>query len=370
MLDRFGIARALREIGALLELEGENPFKVRAYENGARALEGLAEDLGALVAAGRLTEVPGIGEALARKIGELHRTGTTELLDRLRARHPPGTLELLQVPDLGPRKAAALQAALGIAGVADLERACAEGRVRGVKGFGERTEQRILEGIRRMRARAADRRVLLADALEAGEALLAHLRASPAALRVELAGSARRLEETVGDLDLVAASRDPAALAARLAAFPLVAEVLARGETKTTARLASGLQVDLRVVPEEDFPTLLHHMTGSKAHHVKLRGIAREAGYTLSEWGLYRLPPGGPVSDRDRDRDRDLDLDPDPDPDPEPEPDPDRDLAPDPDPDRGPPPLTIPAAASTHAPVSRAASARPSSHDGPSGTAC
>ncbi len=291
MLDKFEIARALREIGALLELEGENPFKVRAYENGARAVEGVAEDVGALAATGRLTELPGIGEALAKKIGELHRTGTTELLDRLRARHPPGTLELLRIPDLGPRKAAALQAALGIAGLADLERACLEGRVRGVKGFGEKTEQRILEGIRRMKARAADRRVLLVDALEAGEALLAHLSASPAARRVEIAGSARRFRETVGDLDLVAASDDPAALADRLAAFPLVAEVLARGETKTTVRLASGLQVDLRVVPPEDFPTLLHHMTGSKAHHVKLRGIAREAGYTLSEWGLYRLAP-------------------------------------------------------------------------------
>lgn len=194
MLDKFAIARALREIGALLELEGENPFKVRAYENGARAVEGLAEDVASVVAAGRLTDVPGIGEALAKKIADLHRSGTTELLDRLRASHPPGTLELLRVPDLGPKKAAILRAALGIASVADLERACAEGRVRGVKGFGEKTEQRILEGIRRMQARDADRRVLLVDALEAGEALLAHLRASPAAARVELAGSARRFQ--------------------------------------------------------------------------------------------------------------------------------------------------------------------------------
>src|SRR5512138_2119691 len=312
MLDKFGIARALREIGALLELEGENPFKVRAYENGARAVEGLAEDVGALAAAGRLTDLPGIGEALAKKIDELHRTGTTALLDALRAKHPPGTLELLRIPDLGPKKAAALQAALGIAGVADLERACLEGRVRGVKGFGEKTEQRILEGIRRMKARAADHRVLLVDALEAADAIVAWLRGSPAAARVEIAGSARRFRETVADLDLVAASDDPAAVAERLAAYPLVAEVLARGDAKTTVRLASGLQVDLRTAAPEDFPTLLHHMTGSKAHHVKLRGIAREAGYTLSEWGLYRLPP----RDRDRDRDADPDRDRDPDRDP------------------------------------------------------
>ncbi len=291
MLDKFAVARALREIGALLELEGENPFKVRAYENGARAVEGLAEDLGALVAAERLREVKGIGEALARKIADLHRTGTTEVLEALRARHPPGTLELVQVPDLGPKKAAALQAALGIRDLAELERACLEGRVRGVKGFGEKTEARILEGVARLRARAANRRVLLSDALAEAEPLVAHLRGEPAAERVELAGSVRRMRETVADLDVVAASREPAALSARLVAYPLVAEVLARGDTKTTVRLASGIQVDLRVVPPEDFATALHHLTGSKAHHVRLRGLARERGFTLSEWGLHRLPP-------------------------------------------------------------------------------
>ncbi len=291
MLDKFGVARALREIGALLELEGENPFKVRAYENGARAVEGLAEELGALVTANRLLEVKGIGEALAKKIADLHRSGSTELLERLRAKYPPGTLELLQIPDLGPKKVAALQAALGLRGIADLEAACLAGRVRSVKGFGERTEARILESVRQLRARAAERRSLLAEALAEAEPLLAHLRGSPAALRVEVAGSARRMRETVADLDLVAASLDPASLSARLCGYPLVAETLARGDTKTTVRLGSGLQVDLRVVPPEDFATLLHHLTGAKAHHVKLRGIAREKGYTLSEWGLFRLPP-------------------------------------------------------------------------------
>jgi DNA polymerase (family 10) len=292
MADRFAVARALRELGQLLELEGENPFKIRAYENGARAVEGLSsEDLGRLAEEGRLTSVPGIGEALAKKIAELTRTGRLELLERLRAKHPPGISELLRLPDLGPKKIAALHAALGVGTVAELEAACREGRVRGVKGFGEKTEARILEGIARARTRSTEHRVRLAEALAVGEALLAHLRGSPAALEVALAGSARRGRETVGDLDLVAASHDPAALADRLLAFPEVAETLARGGTKVTVRLASGLQVDLRVVPPEDFATLLHHLTGSKAHHVRLRGIARERGYTLSEWGLHRLPP-------------------------------------------------------------------------------
>ena len=295
MLDKFGVARALREIGALLEVEGENPFKIRAYENGARALEGLSGDLAAVVQSGRLREVQGIGEALEKKIADLHATGTTDLLARLRARHPPGILELLQLPDLGPRKVAALHAALGVTSIADLEAACRDGRLAGVKGFGERTQGRILEGIARLRARAAEHRILLAEALAEADALLAHLRACPGAAAVALAGSARRGRETVADLDLVAASRDPAALAAHLVAYPQVAEVIARGDTKTSVRLGRGLQVDLRVVPPEDHATLLHHMTGSKAHHVKLRGLARDRGFTLSEWGLFRLPRGAPA---------------------------------------------------------------------------
>jgi DNA polymerase (family X) len=165
--------------------------------------------------------------------------------------------------------------------------------VRGVKGFGEKTEAKILEGIQRLRERSAETRVLLVDALSAGEALLAHLRGDPAALRVELAGSARRGKETVGDLDLAAATRDPAGLGARLLAFPLAKDVLARGDTKVSVRLATGLQVDLRMAPPEDFATLLHHLTGSKAHHVRLRGIARDLGYTLSEWGLARIVHDG-----------------------------------------------------------------------------
>lgn len=292
MLDKFEVARALREIAALLELDGENPFKIRAYVNGARALEELADDFPALVAAGRLRELEGVGEALAKKIEALHLTGKSELLERLRASHPPGLVALAQLPDVGPKKAAALHAALGIASVAELEAACREGRVREVKGFGEKTEAKILEGIARMRTRST--RTLLAEALELGERVLAHLRASPACLRCELGGSTRRARETVNDVDVVAATEDPGALAEHFLRFPLVAETIARGETKTSVRLGSGLQIDLRMVPPGDYATLLHHFTGSKAHHVKLRGRARDRGYTLSEWGLFKLPPRAP----------------------------------------------------------------------------
>jgi DNA polymerase (family X) len=288
VLDKFAVARALREIGMLLEVKGENPFKVRAYEAGARALEETLEDLPALVASGRLIELRGVGEALAKKIAELHRTGRTDLLDRLRLELPAGVLELLRVPDLGPKKIAALRAALGISSLAELEAACRSGRVRGVKGFGEKTEQRILENLSRLAARP--RGMLLSSALELCDRLVGHLRrALGEDLRVDVAGSARRMKETVSDVDLVASSSRPAAVGAALASFPLVAEVLGQGGTKTSVRLASGAQVDLRVVSEADHATALHHLTGSKAHHVKLRGLARKRGYSLSEYGLIRL---------------------------------------------------------------------------------
>lgn len=290
MLTKADIARALREIGVLLELDGENPFKIRAYENGARALEALEEELSKVVAEGRLEELPGVGKALAEKITELHRSGRLELLDRLRAAHPPSLLELLQLPDLGPKKVLALQRALGIAGVADLEAACAAGKIRELKGFGEKTEQKLLEAIRRRRERP--HRFLLSEATAIGERIVAHLRTSPAAIECAVAGSTRRGKETVGDLDVVAASQAPGALSAHFLAMPGVAETLGHGETKTSVRLANGLQVDLRIVPPSDFATLLHHLTGSKAHHVKLRGIARDRGLTLSEWGLFELPRG------------------------------------------------------------------------------
>lgn len=292
MLDKLAVARALREMGLLLQAQGENPFKVRAYETGARALEDSQEELAALIASGRLTELRGIGEALAKKISELHLTGRTALLERLRAELPPGLLELLQVPDLGPKKVAALREALGVGSVAELEEACRAGRVRGVKGFGEKTEQRLLEALARFRRREA--RMLLSDALELGERLVRQLRAGPGE-RVDLAGSARRRKETVGDLDLVASAPGPADFAGRLAAFPLAAEVVARGGTKTVVRLASGVQVDLRVVAPEDHAAALHHATGAKAHHVRLRGLARDRGYSLSEYGLAALEGGAPV---------------------------------------------------------------------------
>jgi DNA polymerase (family X) len=299
MADKIAVARALRELGMLLEVQGENPFKVRAYENGARALEELPGGLDEVIAAGTLTEIPGIGKALAGKIEELARTGRLALLDRVRSELPAGIGDMLRIPDLGPKKIAALLAALAIGSVAELEKACQDGRVREVKGFGEKTEKKILEGIHRMRTASA--RVRLSDAREVGLGLVRALEATGLAERVELAGSARRWKETVGDLDLVASSREPGPLSDAFAALPGVESVVAKGETKTTVRLEGGLSVDLRVVPPAQFASLLHHMTGSKEHNVRLRGLARDLGFTLSEWGLERLDGTGAVPVRSED---------------------------------------------------------------------
>lgn len=291
MLDKLGVARALRELGALLQVQGENPFKVRAYEAAARSLEESREDLGALVRGGRLRSLPGVGEAIEKKIAELHATGHTPLLDRLRAELPPGILELMQVPELGPRKIARLHAALGVDGLAALEAACEAGRVRAVPGFGEKTERKILEGLRRLRERPS--RMLLPQAMALGERLLEHLRAGPGCRRADFAGSLRRRRETVGDLDLVAEADDPGALFDHFLRGPAVAEVLGRGDSALTVRLGGGEQVDLRAAPAGEYAALLHHLTGSQAHHAKLRGLARERGLALSERGLEKLDGGG-----------------------------------------------------------------------------
>jgi DNA polymerase (family 10) len=291
MLDKYAVARALREIGALLEVKGENPFKVRAYEAGARALEESEEEVAALLATGRLRELRGIGDALAAKISELHLTGSTALLARLRAEIPRGVLELLRVPELGPKKVAALHAALGISSLAELEAACLAGEVRAVKGFGARTEQRILESL--ARPARGEPRMLLSDALELGERLARHLRGGPA-IRVDVAGPARRMEETVAEVALVASAGSHLdEVANRLAASPDVAEVLARDGSRTIVRLlTSGAQAHLRVVAPEDHASALHELTGSRAHRLALGDVARERGWRLSEDGLARLEGG------------------------------------------------------------------------------
>jgi DNA polymerase (family 10) len=280
------IAAVLTDIALLLELKGENPFKTRAYQSGARIIEGLAEEeITRRVGDGSLQEVKGIGEALAQKISELHQTGRLEFYEKLKASVPEGLVELLTIPGLGPKKIRALQDKLGVDSIAKLKAACDEGKVAALEGFGDKSQEKLLSGIRNREAYG--RRHLWIAADEAGAPILAGLRALPAVLRAESCGSLRRRMETVGDLDFLVATTEPAPVVEWFVTRPEVQEVTARGDLKASVRLSSGLQADLRLVPPAQFVFTLHHLTGSKDHNVQMRQRALARGLSLSEWGLF-----------------------------------------------------------------------------------
>jgi DNA polymerase (family 10) len=284
------IADVLAEIGTLMELKGENPFKVRAYSSGARAIEALEKaEFETLLAEGRIQTVKGIGEALAAKITELHATGRLEFLDKLKASIAPGLVEMLKIPGMGPKKVAALGRELGITSVAELEKACRDGRVAALAGFGEKTQEKILAGIRNRVAYS--QRHLWWDANEAAAPILAGLRALPQVGRAETAGSLRRGLETVGDLDFLVSAEDFGPVVAWFTGQAGVLEVTAKGDTKASVRLEGGLQADLRILPSGQFAFALHHFTGSKDHNVQMRQRALDRGMSLSEWGL--VPSAG-----------------------------------------------------------------------------
>ena len=284
------IADVLTEIGTLLELTGENTFKVRAYQNGARALEAIEEaELARLIAAGELGTIKGFGEALVQKITELHTTGRLEFFEKLKASIEPGLVELLQIPGLGPKKIRALHEKLGVASIAALTAACQAGKVAELDGFGAKTQEKLLAGIKNREAYG--RRHLWWDAWEIAEVIVAGLRELKQVGRVEAAGSLRRGMETVGDLDFIVAAEEVAPVVEWFVAMPGVKEVTAKGETKASVRFESGLQADLRIVPEAQFVFALHHFTGSKDHNVQMRQRALAQGLSLSEWGL--VPDAG-----------------------------------------------------------------------------
>ncbi|MGF1452008.1 MAG: DNA polymerase/3'-5' exonuclease PolX [Opitutales bacterium] len=285
MIDRRGVADAFEEIADLLELQGENAFKVRAYRNGARAVEALEEDLAVLVAADRLGEIRGLGKALVEKVRELTETGQLAFLENLRESVPAGLVALLEVPSLGPKKARKLYRQLGVAGLEDLRRACQEGRVAALEGFGSKTQERLLANLDNLAAYAA--RHHWWTAWLTAQPLLEGLRAQPGVRRAAIAGSLRRGNETVGDLDFLAAADDPPALMRWFCTREGVADITAEGSTKSSVRFENGLQADLRVVPEDRFAFALHHFTGSKDHNVRMRQRALERGWSLSEWGLF-----------------------------------------------------------------------------------
>ena len=285
-MDKAKVAEILTEIGTLLELSGENPFKTRAYVNGARALESLTEPLADLVAAKRLGEIKGIGEALEQKITELVETGRLRYYEELKASIPPGLIALLEIPGLGPKKIQALRKKLGVDSVEKLEAACRAGQVAELEGFGEKTETNLLEGIERHRTYASKH--LLSDSLAVAEPLLEALRGCPEVIRCSTAGSLRRFKEVVGDIDLLASSKTPAAVIEYFTAQSGILKVTAQGETKASVILTGGIQCDLRVVSDAEFPSALAYFTGSKEHNIVMRQRAIARGLRLNEYGLFR----------------------------------------------------------------------------------
>jgi DNA polymerase (family 10) len=283
------VAAVFEQMADLLEFQGENPFRVRAYRNAARAIRDLPESIATIAREDpqRLTEIDGVGKAVADKTVVLVQTGHLPQLAALQAEIPESVLTLLRIPGVGPKKAAALYRQLGIKTLDELRAACESGRVRELKGFGVKTEQMILQGL--ALAATAGTRLYWAEADEIAQALRAHLVAGGGCEQLELAGSYRRGRDTVGDLDVLVVAQDATPIMDRCAQFPRVAEVVARGETKMSMRLDTGFQVDLRIVPAESFGAALQYFTGSKDHNVELRGLAKQRGLKINEYGVYRV---------------------------------------------------------------------------------
>lgn len=285
-MDKEQVAEILLEIGTLLELQGENPFKTRAYQNAARTLESVSEPLANLVAEKRLGKIKGIGAALEQKITELVETGKLAYYDQLKASIPPGLIDMLEISGLGPKKIRALNQKLGVDSVEKLEAACRKGDVAQLDGFGEKTQANLLEGIERRRTYASKH--LLSDAWLAAEPLLEGLREHPEVIRCSAAGSLRRFKEVIGDIDLLVSSKNPAAVIEFFATQPGVIKVTAQGDTKASVILKGGIQCDLRAVSDREYPFALAYFTGSKEHNIVMRQRAIQRGLRLNEYGLFK----------------------------------------------------------------------------------
>jgi len=284
-----GIAALLREYAELAQITGGDVFRARNYEKAARSVRGWGDDIGPLDARA-LRAIPGVGASIAAKIAEYRDTGTIEALEELRAQIPPGVLELTRVPGLGPKRALQLNRDLGVESVEDLAAAITAGRLDELAGFGAKSGERIASGIEVYRQ--GRERVLLDVASQTATTMVAVLSAAPGCQRCAYAGSLRRMRETIGDVDILAAADDSAPLMAAFVAQPEVAAVIASGPTKTSIRTAAGLQVDLRVVQLDAWGAALQYFTGSTAHNVAVRQIAVRSKLRLSEYGLFEVETG------------------------------------------------------------------------------
>jgi DNA polymerase (family 10) len=286
-LENEDVAAIFDTLADLLEIQGDNPFRVRAYRSAARTIRDLPHRLEVLVAEGAdLVELPAIGRDLAAKIVEILETGRLTALEEARSRTPPALAELMELPGLGPKRARLLHDELNIDSLEVLAAAVRAGRLRGLHGFGAKTEHHLLEELERRRT--PERPLTLHAAELAARPLLEHMRAAPGVAEAAVAGSFRRRREVVRDLDLLVACEDSRSITERFLSYEDVAETIAAGTTRSTVRLRSGLQVDLRVVAPESYGAALHYFTGSKAHNIAVRRIAQRAGLKLNEYGVFR----------------------------------------------------------------------------------
>jgi DNA polymerase (family 10) len=291
-MEKDHVAAALDEIGTLLELQGENPFRCNAYHNAARAIEQLETDLADVVAQGKLGEIRGIGDTLRDKITTLVTTGSLPFLDQLRAKTPPGLLQMMRVQGLGPKKVKALYDSLKIDDLGKLKAACEAGQVAKLKGFGAKTQQKILDGLQFLSDMGDRKRI--DQALPLALELLEGMRGAPGLIRMELGGSLRRRKETINDIDILASAADPGPVMERFITLPQVVQVTNHGDTKSSVIAShdagSGKKIlmnaDLRVVSDEQFPFALHYFTGNKDHNVAMRVRAQAMGLKLNEYAL------------------------------------------------------------------------------------
>lgn len=281
------IAAVFEQIADLLDIQGANPFRIRAYRNAARTIGGLGSDVKALLEQGTdLRDLPGIGDDLAVKIREIVETGKSVFLERLQKEVPPAVAELLRIPGLGPKRVRALYEDLDVQSLEQLLRAARDGRIRELPGFGKKIESRIVEAAQAQLSKV--RRFKLAVAAQYAEPLIAYLRATPGVGKVVIAGSFRRMRETVGDLDVLATAQPSSKVMECFVRYEEVREVLSHGDTRGSVVLKSGLQVDLRVVAPDSFGAALHYFTGSKAHNIAVRRLAQASGLKVNEYGVFR----------------------------------------------------------------------------------
>jgi len=281
------VAAVFEQIADLLDIQGANPFRIRAYRNAARTIGTLGSDIKAMLEKGAdLRDLPGVGDDLAAKIREIVETGKSAFLERLQKQVPPAVTELLRIPGLGPKRVRRLYEDLDVQSLEQLLRAAHDGRIRELPGFGEKTESRIVEAAQAQLSKA--RRFKLAVAAQYAEPLVAYLRGTPGVGQVVIAGSFRRMRETVGDLDILVTAQSSGKVMERFVQYEDVREILSQGDTRGSVVLKCGLQVDIRVVAPASFGAALHYFTGSKAHNIAIRRLAQEKGLKVNEYGVYR----------------------------------------------------------------------------------